>query len=272
MTHEHSMTLFYDSSASGYARILFAFIAFYFMTSSPTMASTFYLLSGLLDAFDGHAARALNQGTKFGAMLDMLTDRCATMCLLVNLSLLYPAYTLLFQLSMSLDISSHWMHLHSSIMKGSDSHKSIDLSGNPVLRLYYTSRPVLFLMCAGNELFYCTLYLLHFAEGPAGQTVYVGGKWRPCEFIHEATVTDTGRNTLHMKTKSFQTHDPGTGGITRLAGADIKMTGFPYLQCRMNGKPVTWHIYHYHLMAMDFMRTPTRAAMTQLPSACKSRI
>lgn len=45
-------------------------------------------------------------------MLDMLTDRCATMCLLVNLSLLYPSYTFLFQLSMSLDIASHWLHLH----------------------------------------------------------------------------------------------------------------------------------------------------------------
>ncbi|KAM4025384.1 CDP-diacylglycerol--inositol 3-phosphatidyltransferase [Anomaloglossus baeobatrachus] len=156
----------------GYARIVFAFIAFYFMPSAPLVASTFYLLSGLLDAFDGHAARALNQGTKFGAMLDMLTDRCATMCLLVNLSLLYPHYTLLFQLSMSLDIASHWLHLHSSILKGSDSHKSIDLSGNPVLRLYYTSRPVLFFMCAGNELFYCMLYLLHFSEGPA---VTLGG-------------------------------------------------------------------------------------------------
>lgn len=54
----------------------------------------------------------LPSATKFGAMLDMLTDRCATMCLLVNLSLLYPSYTFLFQLSMSLDVASHWLHLH----------------------------------------------------------------------------------------------------------------------------------------------------------------
>lgn len=45
-------------------------------------------------------------------MLDMLTDRCSTMCLLVNLALLYPRATLLFQLSMSLDVASHWLHLH----------------------------------------------------------------------------------------------------------------------------------------------------------------
>ncbi|XP_029414926.1 CDP-diacylglycerol--inositol 3-phosphatidyltransferase isoform X2 [Nannospalax galili] len=124
----------------GYARIVFAIISFYFMPHCPFTASFFYLLSGLLDAFDGHAARALNQGTRFGAMLDMLTDRCATMCLLVNLALLYPRATLLFQLSMSLDVASHWLHLHSSVVRGSESHKMIDLSGNPVLQIYYTSR------------------------------------------------------------------------------------------------------------------------------------
>uniref|UniRef100_A0A8C2MSQ5 CDP-diacylglycerol--inositol 3-phosphatidyltransferase n=1 Tax=Cricetulus griseus TaxID=10029 RepID=A0A8C2MSQ5_CRIGR len=124
----------------GYARIVFAIISFYFMPCCPFTASSFYLLSGLLDAFDGHAARALNQGTRFGAMLDMLTDRCSTMCLLVNLALLYPRATLLFQLSMSLDVASHWLHLHSSVVRGSESHKMIDLSGNPVLRIYYTSR------------------------------------------------------------------------------------------------------------------------------------
>lgn len=57
-------------------------------------------------------------GTRFGAMLDMLTDRCSTMCLLVNLALLYPRATLLFQLSMSLDVASHWLHLHRSVTLG----------------------------------------------------------------------------------------------------------------------------------------------------------
>jgi hypothetical protein len=48
----------------GYARIVFAIISFYFMPCCPLTASSFYLLSGLLDAFDGHAARALNQGDR----------------------------------------------------------------------------------------------------------------------------------------------------------------------------------------------------------------
>ncbi|XP_006011493.1 CDP-diacylglycerol--inositol 3-phosphatidyltransferase [Latimeria chalumnae] len=185
----------------GYARILLAFIAFYFMPTNPTVASSFYLLSGLLDAFDGHAARALNQGTKFGAMLDMLTDRCATMCFLVNLSLLYPQYTILFQVSMTIDVASHWLHLHSSTMKGNSSHKSIDLSGNPILRIYYTSRPVLFVMCAGNELFYCMLYLLAFGEGPLVGSV---GLFRLLLWIcTPVALLKTAVSLLHLVTASL---------------------------------------------------------------------
>ncbi|XP_072423574.1 CDP-diacylglycerol--inositol 3-phosphatidyltransferase isoform X1 [Chiloscyllium punctatum] len=150
----------------GYSRIILALIAFYFMPSDPALATCLYLLSSFLDSLDGHAARLLNQCSKFGMMLDMLTDRCATMCLLVNLSLLYPRYVFLFQLSMILDISSHWLHLHSTMMKGSNSHKKIDLSENPILYVYYTNTKVLFVMCAGNELFYAMLYLLTFMEGP----------------------------------------------------------------------------------------------------------
>ncbi|MGH0152452.1 UNVERIFIED_CONTAM: hypothetical protein FKN15_022300 [Acipenser sinensis] len=231
----------------GYSRILFAFISFYFMPTCPLLASVFYLLSGFLDAFDGHAARLLNQGTQFGAMLDMLTDRCATMCLLVNLSLLYPQYTILFQLSMTIDVASHWIHLHSpavsngsvfllsgiqfgkmlmhcggcspAVSNGSvfllsgiqfgkmlmhcggcspavSNGSVFPLSGTQfgamldmltdrcatmcllvnlsllypqytiLFQLSMTIDPVLFVMCAGNELFYCMLYLLNFYEGP----------------------------------------------------------------------------------------------------------
>ncbi|XP_046894310.1 CDP-diacylglycerol--inositol 3-phosphatidyltransferase isoform X1 [Hypomesus transpacificus] len=180
----------------GYARIVLAFLAFYLMRCCPVPAVFCYLLSALLDAFDGHAARALNQGTKFGAMLDMLTDRCATMCLLVNLAVLYPSYIFLFQLSMSLDIASHWLHLHSSTMKGSTSHKAIDLSGNPILRLYYTSRPVLFVMCMGNELFFCLLYVLYYIEDPAVWLQWLIGV---CAMV---CMLKSGISLLHLVTAS----------------------------------------------------------------------
>jgi len=50
--------------------------------------------------------------TKFGAMLDQLTDRCGTMGLLVTLSYFYPRYMFWFQISMSIDVACHWFYLH----------------------------------------------------------------------------------------------------------------------------------------------------------------
>uniref|UniRef100_A0A672YQ42 CDP-diacylglycerol--inositol 3-phosphatidyltransferase n=1 Tax=Sphaeramia orbicularis TaxID=375764 RepID=A0A672YQ42_9TELE len=180
----------------GYARVLLALLSFYLLPCCPWPAVFCYLLSALLDAFDGHAARALNQSTKFGAMMDMLTDRCATMCLLVNLSLLYPSCTFLFQISMCLDIASHWLHLHSSTIKGSSSHKTIDLSGNPILRIYYTSKPVLFVMCAGNELFFCLLYVLHHVQEPAAWFYWLLGLCGTIFFLK------SGISLVHLVTAS----------------------------------------------------------------------
>ena len=46
---------------TGYARIVLAILSFYFMPTDYIMAASMYLLSGLLDAFDGHAARYFGQ-------------------------------------------------------------------------------------------------------------------------------------------------------------------------------------------------------------------
>jgi CDP-diacylglycerol--inositol 3-phosphatidyltransferase len=150
----------------GYARIFLALLSFWVMPTNYVLASWCYILSGLLDAVDGHAARFLGQSSKFGAMLDMLTDRCATMCLLTTLSTFYPSFMFFFQLSMTIDIACHWIHLHTSLMDGKTSHKFVDPTGNWFMKMYYTDRRVLFCMCAGNELFYAMLYLLNFTTGP----------------------------------------------------------------------------------------------------------
>ena len=50
-----------------------------------------------------------------------------------------------------LDISSHWYQMVATHASGKSSHKTIDLTQNLLLRLYYTNRKVLFLVCAGNE-------------------------------------------------------------------------------------------------------------------------
>lgn len=104
--------------------------------------------------------------TKFGAMLDQLTDRCGTMGLLVTLSYFYPKYMFWFQLSMSIDIACHWFYLHTTLLQGKTSHKFIDPNENPIMHIYYTNRTVLGFMCLFNELFYASLYLLYFTPGP----------------------------------------------------------------------------------------------------------
>ena len=73
------------------------------------------------------------------------------MCLLTTLSTFYPSFMFLFQLSMTIDISCHWLHVHTALLQGSTSHKFIDPTGNYWMKLYYTDRRGLFAMCAGEN-------------------------------------------------------------------------------------------------------------------------
>lgn len=50
-------------------------------------------------------------GSKFGGVLDMVTDRVSTCGLLVTLSHFYPAHTFWFTFLIVLDITSHWFHV-----------------------------------------------------------------------------------------------------------------------------------------------------------------
>lgn len=63
------------------------------MNYHPKYCTLAYGISCLLDAVDGQAARALGQTSKFGAVLDMVTDRCVhlaihirSLCILTCLS------------------------------------------------------------------------------------------------------------------------------------------------------------------------------------------
>ena len=63
-------------SSPGYSRIILAGLALHYMSYHPKYCTLLYCISCLLDAVDGQAARALGQTSKFGAVLDMVTDRC----------------------------------------------------------------------------------------------------------------------------------------------------------------------------------------------------
>jgi CDP-diacylglycerol--inositol 3-phosphatidyltransferase len=113
----------------GYLRVLTAAASLYYMPIHPKACTVLYFVSCILDAVDGQAARALNQTSKFGAVLDMVTDRwvrvyeyriemvlmsrCATACLQTFLAITYPRWTLFFQFLITLDFSSHYMHMYS---------------------------------------------------------------------------------------------------------------------------------------------------------------
>lgn len=142
----------------GYSRIVFALASLLLMSEHPHYAIILYTLSCLLDALDGYTARKYNQSSQFGAVLDMVTDRCTTSCLLIHLATMYPPYMFIFQILLSLDLSSHYMHMVSNLRQGKDSHKQMDNTMPWLMILYYTNKTVLFLVCAGNELFFIFLY------------------------------------------------------------------------------------------------------------------
>lgn len=134
----------------GYFRVIAALISFHYMPTHPWTTFCWYMASALADALDGYAARYLKQTSRVGALLDMLTDRCGTLCLIMILGHFYPRWMVLFQVVNAVDITSHWIHMYSAMLKGTTSHKIIDLSEHPLLRVYYSSRTVLFWMCAGK--------------------------------------------------------------------------------------------------------------------------
>jgi CDP-diacylglycerol--inositol 3-phosphatidyltransferase len=99
----------YVPNIIGYCRIVLCLLSLLFMPSRATTSLFLYGISCLLDAADGYAARYYDQSSQFGAVLDMVTDRSTTACLLVHLATLYPTYAFIFQVLVALDLSSHYM-------------------------------------------------------------------------------------------------------------------------------------------------------------------
>ncbi|TIA88250.1 hypothetical protein E3P81_03538 [Wallemia ichthyophaga] len=150
----------------GYLRIVFAALAVYCMKNHPKVCAVLYCISAILDVADGMAARAFNQTSKLGGVLDMVTDRCSTTCLMVFLSSAYPDWFNVFQFLIALDFSSHFIHMYASLVTGATSHKLIQSEVSKILWLYYNNRITLFIFCAGNEIFFVALYLVYTSKLP----------------------------------------------------------------------------------------------------------
>jgi CDP-diacylglycerol--inositol 3-phosphatidyltransferase len=141
----------------GYSRVFLAIASLYYMPLHPRTCSGLYSISCLLDALDGYAARHYNQSTTFGAVLDMVTDRCTTACLLVFLASAWPRWSIVFQGLISLDLASHYMHMYASLSMGrGQSHKKVDSERSYILHLYYTNRvrPLLSSLMSAIDLYF----------------------------------------------------------------------------------------------------------------------
>ena len=109
-----------------------------------------------MDAVDGYAARAMGQSSQFGALLDMLTDRCATAALVMVLAVLYPSWMFAWQAVLVIDFASHYAHMYAHLAGGAsagDSHKTIDASQVPLGHAGGARTPAM--PAADNRVGYC---------------------------------------------------------------------------------------------------------------------
>eukprot|EP00386_Alphamonas_edax_P006687 GDKI01021562.1.p1 GENE.GDKI01021562.1~~GDKI01021562.1.p1 ORF type:complete len:212 (-),score=59.91 GDKI01021562.1:136-771(-) len=170
-----SPVFFYVPNLIGYGRVALAFAAYMVAYQSWQMFIVFYGISQILDAVDGVVARKLGQSTKFGAVLDQVTDRFSTAALLMINATLYKSWYMAFISVVVLDITAHWFQMYSSVVCGLDSHKQIPAS-KPILKFYYEYPGAMLVAHTCNEVFWLALYCAartHVVE----PTAYVFFQW-----------------------------------------------------------------------------------------------
>ena len=140
--------------------------SYYYFFHSPEVSLVLYFVAFVLDGVDGHAARYFNQCTKFGAVLDMFTDRAATAGLVLLLTHLEPAWVpaqhrwwIAFAGAnlIALDLVSHYVRMYST-SGVSANHKDVSTTRNGLLRVYYSNKLFMLSACLGQESFYLLWY------------------------------------------------------------------------------------------------------------------
>ncbi|KDD73918.1 hypothetical protein H632_c1731p0 [Helicosporidium sp. ATCC 50920] len=166
----HGNVHIYVANLIGYARVAFAAYAFAVALSSPGRMVTAYWLSFVCDELDGRFARMFNQTSTLGTVMDMVTDRVATSCLLCILCVLVPTATPLFLAILGLDIFSHWFQMYATLVAGAASHKDVH-SSSAIIRTYYRHRLFMGACCICCEVLYLSLYLLAWPQWRAAWPV-----------------------------------------------------------------------------------------------------
>ena len=155
----HGNVYLFVPNLIGYLRVVFALLSFSVARKDPARCVALYLASFACDELDGRFARQFDQTSTFGAVLDMVTDRVATSCLLALLCSLYSAWQPLLMVLLGLDIFSHWFQMYATLAMGASTHKDIN-SRSMIVRLYYQHRLFMGFCCVCVEVLYLLLYLL----------------------------------------------------------------------------------------------------------------
>lgn len=103
--------LWYYPNVVGYLRVILMLTSFCLANINWKISIASYFLAFVGDVVDGYVARYFNQCSRFGGVLDMVTDRVSTCGLIMLNAQFYPNYSLLFILLVILDIGSHWFHV-----------------------------------------------------------------------------------------------------------------------------------------------------------------
>lgn len=175
----------YVPNLIGYARAACALWAYYLLLPAHhgyggawLSGLALYATSFALDGLDGLAARRLDQCSEFGAVLDMVCDRCGTAGLLLILATdhYFPEHALLLCSLLVLDFSSHWFHMYAA--KGHHKDTSKAKQPNPIVRFYYASYPFFGFCVTGTELAYILAVPLREARrGDARVVPYAAQLW-----------------------------------------------------------------------------------------------
>ncbi|OVA17319.1 CDP-alcohol phosphatidyltransferase [Macleaya cordata] len=153
----------YIPNITGYIRILMNCVAFARCFEDKKLFAILYFISFVCDGLDGWLARKFNQVSTFGAVLDMVTDRCSSIniCIYVLQKCAQSFMPgLVFLSLLSLDIASHWLQMYSTFLSGKASHKDVKDSTNWLFKAYYGNRLFMAYCCVASEVLYIILFLL----------------------------------------------------------------------------------------------------------------
>ena len=154
----------YVPNLIGYVRVLLLIVCYCTYDTSPVTFYSSYLVSFTLDALDGIAARYFNQCSDFGAILDMLTDRVATLMLgFIAVQIPGAEYKWAVVFFSCIDIVGHWCQ-YIAAARNAKHHKQVKNKFR-ILDIYYSNKPMLCILCITAEFFFLG-YIFYYTYKP----------------------------------------------------------------------------------------------------------